>query len=142
MEKDKSKNCEINWFFINDFFEDARTFRTTYYIKNNLTDKTKIDETFGDYVLEKMIGKIKNREIDAFVEDPNVVNFYLKKHYDIKVLKNSGCSPLENIYIAFSPKKNNSKERVEILNKTIAKMIKNGEMKKLLKKYTIPPWFK
>ncbi len=30
MEKDKSKNCEINWFFINDFFEDARTFRTTY----------------------------------------------------------------------------------------------------------------
>ena len=30
MEKDKSKNCEINWFFINEFFEDARTFRTAY----------------------------------------------------------------------------------------------------------------
>jgi polar amino acid transport system substrate-binding protein len=119
------------------YYEELNT-----HIKNNLADKTKIDETFGDYVLEKMIGKARNGEIDVFVEDPNVVNFYLKKHYDIKELKNAGCSPLENVYIAFSPKKKNSEERVEILNKTIKKMIKNGEMKKLLKKYSIPIWFK
>ncbi len=37
MEKDKSKNCEINWFFINDFFEDARTFRTTYNINERFS---------------------------------------------------------------------------------------------------------
>lgn len=119
------------------YFEDLNG-----YIKQNYGYKDKIDEHYGDNVQEKMISKLEAGRIDAFVEDPNVASFVLKKHPEIKDIVDVGCKQIGDLYIAFPPKNPQSKERAEKLSATIDSMIKSGEMEKLLDKYSLKPWFK
>ena len=67
------------------------------YIKLNIENKNLIDESYGDFVLQKLVKKIQNHDIDAFVEDQNVVNYYLKINTYIDFLKKFGCHNFEYI---------------------------------------------
>ena len=49
------------------------------YITKNKSNENRINESFGDNVLEKIMLKLTNREIDAFVEDPIVVKYFFMK---------------------------------------------------------------
>ena len=113
------------------------------YITKNKSNENRINESFGDNVLEKFMLKLTNREIDAFVEDPIVVKYFFMKNQELTIqLKNSGCSKATDLYYAFAPNKKESTERILKLNKKIKEMIKTKEMDKLLKKYHIIKWYK
>nr|BFD31684.1 ABC transporter substrate-binding protein [Pigmentibacter ruber] len=112
------------------------------YIAKNKENENKINESFGDIVLEKFINKLTHQEIDAFVEDPVVVKYFLKQNQDITVqLKTIGCGNSTDLYFGFAPNKKESTERILQINKTVKEMIKSGEMERIIKKYGILKWF-
>lgn len=119
------------------YFEDLNG-----YIKQNYGNRERIDEHYGDDVQEKMMAKLEAGRIDAFVEDPSVVSYILKKHPEMKDINEVGCKEIGSLYIAFPPKNPKSKERAEKLSAKIDSMVKSGEMTKLLEKYSVKPWYK
>ncbi|WP_186647362.1 substrate-binding periplasmic protein [Fluviispira vulneris] len=112
------------------------------YIKKNINNKNKIAEHFGDNIQERMLAKLMLKRLDIIVEDSNVIDFILKKHPEMNEIVKLKCIEVGKIFIAFSPTKPDSVERVKVLNSRVNEMIKNGEMKNILKKYSIKPWFK
>ncbi|MES2615947.1 MAG: transporter substrate-binding domain-containing protein [Bdellovibrionota bacterium] len=112
------------------------------YIKKNIRDKKKLDEHYGNNAQDRLILKLELGRLDTFVEDPSVVSYMMKKHPDIKDIVDAGCVKTGSLYIAFSPNNPKSKDRKNRLTHTIAKMIKSGDMDKLLAKYGAKPWYK
>jgi polar amino acid transport system substrate-binding protein len=119
------------------YFEDLNA-----YIKKNYSNRNLIDEHYGDEVQDKMLQKLEAGRIDAFVEDPNVTLYVLKKHPEIKDVVEVGCNQIGDLYIAFPPGNPKSKERAAKVTETMNSMIKNGEMAKILDKYSLKPWYK
>ena len=117
------------------YFEDLNA-----YVKKHYSDRTKIEAHFGDEVQDKIIQKLEAGRLDAFVEDPNVTAFVLKKHPEIKDIVEVGCKQIGDLYIAFPPGNPKSKERAAKVTETINDMKKSGEMGKVLAKYSLKPW--
>ncbi|KAB8029763.1 substrate-binding periplasmic protein [Fluviispira multicolorata] len=111
------------------------------YIKKNLSNKSKIEEHFGENVQERMLLKLMSNRLDVIVEDSYVIDYILKKHPEIHEIEKVKCIEVGNIFIAFSPKNPESTQRVKHLNSQIKEMIKKGEMLNILKRYSIRPWF-
>lgn len=112
------------------------------YVAKNITNEEKVNESFGDNVLEKMVTKLIKKEIDIFVENPFVVQYFLKKNQNLPIkIKNVGCTKITKIYFAFAPNKKETTARVLKVNKKIKEMIQTKEMEKLIKKYGVTKWY-
>jgi polar amino acid transport system substrate-binding protein len=103
----------------------------------------------GDDALTKLVKMTEAGRLDAFVENPYVLQNLLKK--DLKqfentlkpVSKNMATDP--ELFIAFSPAKSRvgeSKKYAKILSDGIVSLRKSGRLKIILDKYEIKDWKK
>jgi polar amino acid transport system substrate-binding protein len=112
------------------------------YIKKHEKDFSKVQIHAGTDALIRMFQKMALKRVNTIVEDHNVVNYALKYYPKITDVQEVGCVTIDNLYIAFAPGNPKSKQRVAILNKTITDMKNSGELRALLNKYKVDPWFK
>jgi len=98
----------------------------------------------GDDALVKLIKMTDAKRIDAFVENPYVLEYLLsteQTQFQNKfkaVSKNIVSEP--ELYIAFSPEKAESKKYAQMLTEGMKQLRKSGKLKSILQKYKIKDW--
>jgi len=75
--------------------------------------------------------------IDVFVEDQNVVDFYLKNNPDKKVVSYGCDADWSDIYVGFSAKNPKAKEYADLLDKGLKDLESSGRLKEIKSKYGI-----
>ncbi|KAB8033359.1 substrate-binding periplasmic protein [Fluviispira multicolorata] len=102
-------------------------------IKNNAK---KISEIGGENGLEKNLMKLKNKEIDAVLDENHVLQYYIKKLDLSTSMKFTGnIGKRAGLYIGFPKVLPNSQKLADTVDKGLTKMKKSGEYQKILKKY-------
>ena len=111
-----------------------------YITKNK--DSSAIYTVTGNNPLERLIKALKEKRIDAFVENAPVVYYSLKLYgYKVEDFKEAGAPKKGvDLYIPFSPKNPDSTKLAAIFDEGIVKLRKSGELKKILQKYDLEDW--
>ena len=100
----------------------------------------KILAVSGDDALPALIEKLVAGEVDVIVEDPNVMAYALGKSGNKTVIQSSALDEPYALYVAFSPKKKNSKRYAELFDEGINKLRSTGKLKKILGSYLLKDW--
>lgn len=138
------------WFYVDEKSLNKKTFAVINgYSYGAVVDKfiEKKHPSFksmaGDDVLTRVIQMTTTKRIDGFIEDPAVLNYSLKKRNikssDFKIASPNMATDPE-LYIAFSPKKPNSKEYARLLDEGMNDLRKSGKLKEILNKYSVKDW--
>lgn len=91
--------------------------------------------------LDSLIKKVMVGRIDTFPDDRMVVGWYLKQNNLSGKLQEAGLAvEAEELYIAFSPKLQSSKEYADILSKGIEAIRNNGELSRIMSRYGLKDW--
>lgn len=112
------------------------------YLARNFADNSKIHVVHGDDPYEQIVKQLQAKRVDMIVANPNVFLYKLQamglNSNDYKKI------PITNstnyVYIGFSPALKQSAAYSKILSDGIAKMRKNGQLEKILKKYQVKDW--
>lgn len=90
----------------------------------------------GEEPKEILLKKLLSKEIDAFIEDPNVLLNFLRVQGTLDLIDVAG-GPAESdpVYIAFSPAVAKSAVHAKILSDGIAALRASGRYAEILKKY-------
>lgn len=110
------------------------------YIKDNQENSRKIDFTPGEVPLDELSKKLLSSRIDLIVENENVMNHYLKKSKQDKLMRNIGCEETLKVYMAFSPKNPNALKYSQEFDEGIKELRKSGKLKEILQKYSVSDW--
>lgn len=99
----------------------------------------------GEDALLKMIKMTEAGRLDAFVENPFVLDYLLKDYPNLQdkfipVSKNVVLD--QELFIAFSPKITASAKYAEMMTKGMGQLRKKGKLKKILEKYGLKDWQK
>jgi len=105
------------------------------YIKNNAKLSSKITTLHGDDEFERLILLLEREQIDAFVEDKNIVGNYIRNAEKSPSLRTAGKASSEAIYIAFSPALPNSKQYAKAISEGFAALQASGKIDALKLKY-------
>ena len=98
----------------------------------------------GNNPLERLIKALKEKRIDAFVENAPVVYYSLKLYgYNLEEFKESGAPKKGvDLYIPFSPNNPDSTKLAAIFDEGIIKLRQSGELNKILQKYQLEDWLR
>ena len=96
----------------------------------------KIDAAPGEDALGVNTKKVVAGRTDAFIEDLNVTEAYLKEN-KITNIENAGCIESVPLYTAFSFKNSKSKKYIEEINAGLDRLRKSGELQKILDSYGV-----
>lgn len=110
------------------------------YIDDNQGDIKKIQLVAGEDGLEMNIKKLLHKRIDAFV-DSELVGKYTLSSFPERDQVLAIPAPLSNdsneVFLAFSPKIDKSKEYAQILSDELKSLKNSGELNKILARYGI-----
>lgn len=114
------------------------------YIKQNHAKLQAVDESSGDNASGQAIRKLEAGRIDVFVEGKTVFWAQVAKMGLSKddFVEAGQASVPEPLYVAFSPKKTESKALAAKLTAGIRELRKSGELAKILAKYEVKDWSK
>ena len=97
----------------------------------------------GDNALSRIIEMTYAKRLDAFVENPFVLEYFLKDKPNLKGKFKKGSANItknSDLFIAFSPNNPKSKLYAETLSKGMDELRKNGKLKFILNKYGLKDW--
>lgn len=96
----------------------------------------------GENGLKQLIDLLEANRIDVFVENAPVVQFTLQQQNIPKnTIKPAGVPGVGVLlYVPFSPKYQESRELVEIFDRGIVQLRKNGKLQKILSRYQLSDW--
>ena len=112
------------------------------YIQANAGNPKLIDESSGDSPLELGIKKLKAGRIEVFVEMEVVFWAEVDRmglSRDDFVCVGALGKP-ENLFVAFSPVKPESKELAAVFTEGLRSLRKSGELAKILSRYNVKDW--
>ena len=114
------------------------------YIKSNTTDAKAIDVSAGEAPDELAIKKLQAGRVDVYISDPNVFWATVKAMGlgpEDFALAGEVAKP-EPIFIALSPKREDSKAIAGKITSGIREMRASGDLAKILAKYGVSDWRK
>ncbi|WII71244.1 transporter substrate-binding domain-containing protein [Bdellovibrio sp. 22V] len=97
----------------------------------------------GERPLEQILKMLDTGRLDAFVENPVALHFYLMEHKrDVDDLRVGGWVIGEDpyLYVGFAPTNPKSAEYAEILSGGIDSLRRSGELRRILEKYNLEDW--
>lgn len=113
------------------------------YIQANRNNLSRVQMASGDDVLAVNVKKLLGDKVGVVIEDVHVMGYYLaqsKLQDKIAVAGKIPISDQNNLYIAFSPKEKSAKQYAKMLDEGMAEIRANGELAKILAKYSITDW--
>ena len=112
------------------------------YLKKNKKNAHRITPHFGEKgVLTRVFQSLIAGRVDALIEDRAVVNYTLHKAPILEQVTEAGCEMPSPVFVAFSPNHPHAQEYADLLTEGVLKLIKTGEMKAILKRYYLKPWY-
>ena len=116
------------------------------YISNNIDDVNKIVLVRNSFnSIDTLYNNVVRNNIDTFIEDPMVLEYYLVHNgkeirLQISGLADSGTQENGKIYVAFSPKNDSSERYAKILSEGVIKMKRNNSVHDIIEKYGLTYW--
>ncbi len=112
------------------------------YIAKNRGNSKKIRAFVGGTSnLADLVAAVADKKIGAFVEDRNVVSYFLKSSDKADKLIEAGkLSSTTDLYVAFAPSLLNSQELAAQLSEGLAAMRADGRLQTILDKYGLTDW--
>lgn len=116
------------------------------YIENHKKNRQLVQLVSGEKPLELNVRKLRNKRIDALIEDVNVLKNFLDQTDQKAALREAGILDYQRgyeeqlLYIAFNPKHPKSKEYARILSEETAAMRKSGTLQSILGRYGLQDW--
>lgn len=112
------------------------------YISDNFSNGNKIHVAYGDDPYQQIVRVLRTRRVDMVVANPNVFLYTLRTMgLDSRDFRKI---PIPNsaryVYIGFSPASDTAGEYAKTLSDGIVRMRKNGELDKILRKYSLKDW--
>ena len=102
-----------------------------------------IQAVTGDDALLRNLEKLRNKRLDAVVEDQAVLAYTINEKNWQSHYKDAGCERSvtpSGLHIAFSPKHPKAREYAKLLQDEVTAMRADGRLKALLAKYGVPDW--
>jgi polar amino acid transport system substrate-binding protein len=114
------------------------------YIEANKDNPKLMQLSNGETALEQNIRKLMAKRVGALIETPDVFWSKIKElGLSSDLFKEVGSAgAADPIYIAFSPKLQNSKKLAEMLDTGVNELRKNGQLAKILDYYGLKDWEK
>jgi polar amino acid transport system substrate-binding protein len=110
-----------------------------YVVTNSNSPRVQVIK--GNNALENNINKLLSGRIDTLIESHLVMMAKLKDMGKSSDIMAAGLlAPADDMYIACSPAKANSKELVQWFSDGLTKLRDSGELQKLLNKYGLKDW--
>ena len=109
------------------------------YVEEHRIHYNRVQLVTGDKPLLQNVKKLQAGRIDALAENEMVMSFSTRK-FNIKGLRNAGCEKETALYIAFSPKRSDSKRLAELMNGGMPELRSSGRFKVILKRYGVNDW--
>lgn len=101
----------------------------------------KVNTASGDQPLQDNLAVLAKGDIDALIESSAVMQWTLMQSATPLKIRQAGCTGKgEELFIAISPKQPDAQVLAQKLSTTVAAMRANGELKKLLAKYSLYDW--
>ncbi len=100
---------------------------------------SKMQVLAGEDTLPKNIKMAELDRIGAFVDDRNVVAYYMQQN-KVTTIKQAGCLAATASYIAFSPANPNAKKYAQMLSDGIVSLRQSGKLKTILDHYGLSDW--
>ena len=110
-----------------------------HYIADNLKSG-KIQVAYGDAPLKRNTQKLLKDRVGAVLAFRNVMKLLLKDSGQGELIKEAGCGPEQDIYIAFSPELTEAKEYAKLLSDGMAELRSTGRLKTILESYGLEDW--
>lgn len=92
-----------------------------------------------DEVIQRLLMLLNEGRIDAFIEAESVVNYHLKKN-NLPPLLKVVCTPILEVFLAFSPNRPDSRARVQAFDKALKELRSIGRVATILAKYNVTNW--
>lgn len=112
------------------------------YIEKNKNNPKKVQAVTNDQGVDLNFKKLEAGRIGTFIEDENVVGYWIKENKKEGLFENAGCVGAIGIYVGFSAKNPNAKKYAEELEAGYKELRKSGELKKILDQYGMTDWEK
>jgi polar amino acid transport system substrate-binding protein len=112
------------------------------YIAKNRGDTKKIRPFLGETSpLSALVASLLDKKIDAFVEDKNVVQYFMKSYDKADRVTEAGAlKATTDLYVAFNPALIDPQGLAAQLAEGIAAMRADGRLKTILAKYGLTDW--
>ena len=99
------------------------------------TQSNDVYAAHGKAPLEKLMNTLAKGEVGAVIEDKNVFNYHVDAKNNAPSFKQGYCLPGANIYVAFAPNHENSREYIKIYDEQIQRFLMDGTYQKIMAKY-------
>ena len=106
-----------------------------YIEKNKGKSNSTINTIHGMDLIKRRMWQMSRGQIDTILEDWSVFSHQVKPYKKFKGVKNAGCLPEEELYIAFSPNKNSSQNYADLISEGLREMKASGELEAIIDKY-------
>ncbi len=95
--------------------------------------------------IEESLRMLEIGRLDTFVFNENSVLYYIRKQGWQDKVRLAGCVSMAPVFMAFSPALSEtpkSKAAIQLLDRKILEMKKNGSITKIMNRYSLPDWSK
>lgn len=116
------------------------------YIETHKKDRRLVQLVSGEKALELNVKKLRNKRVDAVIEDINVLGNFLTETDQESALREAGILDYRRgykeqlLYVAFSPKHPKAREYARILGDETRLMRESGQLQKILDDYGLQDW--
>ena len=116
------------------------------YVHKHIGDFKHIQLAASEHALQENLERLLKKEIDSFIENQAVVDYYLLSHPEQKLaIRVAGYLPEakksdSDLFIAFSPESEHAKDYALILDEGIKELRKSGELDAIMAKYGLKDW--
>ncbi len=102
----------------------------------------RVQELAGDGTLARHAQKLHLNRITSFIENENVLAYAASHIPALRDVEVAGCmAGRDPIFIGFSSKNPKAAEIKALVDRHVASMRQSGELRKLLDKYRVKPWW-
>lgn len=98
------------------------------YIRANQNDSSRVVVLKGNKVLPRLIKMLQLGRIDALVAEEHVLNYYFQSKGRANPLRYAGLAAKEALYVAFSPRLENSAKMAGLLGHRLKKLNRSGSL--------------
>ena len=104
------------------------------YIQTYRQDPKRVDKNYGESITKQMVRKLSAKRFDVFIEDQNLILFFLKQNPKHSLREASCLAPTQG-YLAISPHVQYAQHLAALFDQTFPQLERDGTLNHIMEKY-------